>query len=210
MRFLNALRRQPLAQIVTVGNPVLRMKADVVDPRTIASGGIRDLVDKLASQVQQSKGFGLSAPQIGDSRQVFVMEVTKEMIELESNFRDVKKLDMQQLALTAIANPRIIKYGKQTTSHRESCLSIPGYSAHVRRSHAIQMEGLCAITGEQLFVSLTGWTARIVQHEVDHLNGLLYTDRMDPQTLATNENALKFFHQMDIDSDGAKLINLSE
>lgn len=88
----------------------------------------------------------------------------------------------------AIANPRIIKYGKQTTSHRESCLSIPGYSAHVRRSHAIQMEGLCAITGEQLFVSLTGWTARIVQHEVGSYTLKLVRKKDMKQIILSSKN----------------------
>ncbi|EGD83671.1 hypothetical protein PTSG_12149 [Salpingoeca rosetta] len=208
MRLLRAIRRgRALPKIIEAGHPVLREKAAPIQRSDITDGSIRNLVDSLSARLREDKGFGLCAPQIGESLQLFVMEVTPDMIELETNFRDIKMLDMRPVPLTAIANPRL-KYGKKMSTHRESCLSIPGYSAHVTRPVDIHLTGLCAVTGTDVSVALSGWTARIVQHEVDHLNGCLYTDKMDASTLSINENTVKYLHPLDVQNDGAKSIKL--
>eukprot|EP00039_Didymoeca_costata_P008125 m.108369 g.108369 ORF g.108369 m.108369 type:complete len:118 (-) comp13959_c0_seq8:79-432(-) len=111
-------------------------------------------------------------------------------------------MGMQIEPLHIIINPKVTVLGKKEVVHRESCLSIPGYSAHVPRALAIEVSAFNQ-EGVPLNFQATGWTARIIQHEFDHLQGILYIDRMLPNTFADEKERWKHpLLEEDIDYDG--------
>jgi len=147
--------------VVTVPNPVLRKKA-----RKVESFGadLQVLIDDMVETMRVAPGVGLAAPQVNVSLQVVVVEFGDEEDENEPP------------KLYAVVNPEIIKPSKEMVSGVEGCLSIPGLVGEVERSVAITVKGFNR-HGKPLKIKAKGWLARIFQHEIDHLNGVLFTDR---------------------------------
>ncbi|WP_052891223.1 peptide deformylase [Thermogemmatispora carboxidivorans] len=144
-----------IRKIITAENPVLRQKAKKVH-RFDAS--MKRLVEDMFDTMHAAHGVGLAAPQIGLSIRVFVAE-----------YEDHK---------VAIFNPEIIKAEGETLG-TEGCLSIPGYVGdNIRRAEKVVVKGQ-NIEGKPIRVSAEGWFARILQHEIDHLDGILFLDRLD-------------------------------
>ena len=102
------------------------------------------------------------------------------------------------MPLAVLLNPTIEPLGDETDEFFEGCLSVAGYSAVVRRHRAVRLQGLDP-TGSAVSMELHGWPARIAQHELDHLAGVLYLDRMDSRTFTTNENLGRWFKARPID-----------
>ncbi len=147
--------------VVTVPNPVLRKKA-----RKVESFGadLQVLIDDMVETMRVAPGVGLAAPQVNVSLQVVVVE-----------FGDEEDENVPP-KLYAVVNPEIIKPSKEMVSGVEGCLSIPGLVGEVERSVAITVKGFNR-HGKPLKIKAKGWLARIFQHEIDHLNGVLFTDR---------------------------------
>lgn len=142
-------------KVITVENPILRQKAKKVH-RFDAS--IQRLIDDMFETMHAARGVGLAAPQIALSIRVFVAE-----------YEDRK---------VAMVNPEIIKAEGEELG-TEGCLSIPGYiGENIRRATRIIVKGQDA-RGKPIKVHAEGWFARILQHEIDHLNGILFLDRLD-------------------------------
>lgn len=138
-------------QIVKMGEDILREKAREV--KKVTPNIIR-LLDNLADTLYESKGVGLAAPQIGVSKRVAVVDIGEELFEL--------------------INPVIIeKYGEEVDE--EGCLSIPGLQGEVKRAAKVVVECLNR-EGEQVKYTGEGFLARAFQHEIDHLNGILFVD----------------------------------
>jgi peptide deformylase len=142
-------------EVITSENPILRQKAKKVhrfDP------SIARLIDDLVETMHAAHGVGLAAPQIALSLRVFVAEYEERKI--------------------AMVNPEIIKAeGEELGS--EGCLSIPGYVGdNIRRATSVVVKGQDA-RGKAMRVRAEGWLARILQHEIDHLDGILFLDRLD-------------------------------
>ncbi|MBQ2764327.1 MAG: peptide deformylase [Firmicutes bacterium] len=132
---------------------VLRQKAK---PVLEVNDTIRTLLDDMAETMYESEGVGLAAPQIGISRRIIVVDVGEGLLEL--------------------INPRLLKgHGKQTDE--EGCLSVPGYFAPVERYKTIFVEGLDR-TGKPVQVKAKDFMARALQHEMDHLDGILFIDKV--------------------------------
>jgi len=144
-----------IRKIHTIEDPVLRQKAKKVhrfDP------SMQKLVEDMFETMHAANGVGLAAPQIGLSIRVFVAE-----------FEDRK---------VAMFNPEIVKAEGEALG-TEGCLSIPGYiGENIRRATKIQVKGLDA-RGKPIKVNAEDWFARILQHEIDHLDGILFLDRLD-------------------------------
>jgi peptide deformylase len=144
-----------LRKIITFNNPILRQKAKKVhrfDPSLLK------LVDDMFETMHNANGVGLAAPQIGMSIRVFVAE-----------YEDRK---------VAVFNPEIVKAEGEALG-TEGCLSIPGYVGdNIRRATKILVKGQ-DVHGKSIRVNAEGWFARILQHEIDHLDGILFTDRLD-------------------------------
>jgi hypothetical protein len=95
-----------------------------------------------------------------------VYEVTEQMLHLEGQSRDLHALGMERVPLRVLINPRVTPLGTHTVVHREGCLSVPGFSAHVARALAVQVDAHDLALNTPVSFRATGWTARILQHEV--------------------------------------------
>ena len=154
-----------LRKIVTLPDPVLRRKAHPVET---FDKNLKTLIDDMVETMREAPGVGLAAPQIGLSDRLIVVEYY-EHDEDEENEDAPKKV-------WAVLNPEIIKASEEKTMGVEGCLSIPGLLGEVERHAAIQVKGLNK-HGKPIKITAEGWLARIFQHEIDHLNGVLFPDR---------------------------------
>ncbi len=153
--------------IVKIGRPVLRKRSRDVSPREAVSAKVKTFAAIMAVTMRQAQGVGLAANQVGDGRRILVMEC-----------RGNKRYPGQpHFPLQVYLNARIVKYSKKTQEDWEGCLSIPGYRGLVPRSYSVTFEAL-TLGGNKVRKTLKGFEARVLQHEVDHLNGNFYIDRM--------------------------------
>jgi peptide deformylase len=175
-----------LLKICEVGNPVLRKAARPLTPAEIATDQIQSLIEHMRDTMRDSPGVGLAAPQIGESLQIIVIEdkveYHKGLTEAQLQERQRKPVDFH-----VIINPQIELLPSPIALFYEGCLSIPRLMAEVPRSLSVRVTCLNEHAELQTITAL-GWYARILQHEIDHLNGRLYTDLMLPDTLTTIEN----------------------
>ena len=147
--------------IVLMGDPVLRAEADEV---TAFDDELRKLVRDMFETMYHAEGIGLAAPQVGVSRRVIVVDLKRENDEEEE----------RRLALV---NPRVTWESDATEKQSEGCLSIPGLEEVVRRPASVRVEGQDP-DGNPVTVEADALFARALQHEIDHLNGILFLDRV--------------------------------
>jgi len=154
-----------LRKIITLPEPVLRRKARAI---TKVDKNLQTLIDDMVETMREAPGVGLAAPQIGLSERLIVVEYFERA-------EDEEKEDAPK-KVWAVVNPEVIKASEDTLLGVEGCLSIPGLVGEVERHAAIQVRGLNR-HGKPTKIKAEGWLARIFQHEIDHLNGVLFTDR---------------------------------
>jgi len=150
-----------LQEIITIPQPTLRRKA-----RKVTNFGLelQKLIDDMVETMREAPGVGLAAPQVDVPWRVIVVE-----------FGDEENAEVS-LKLYTIVNPEISRFSKETETGTEGCLSIPGYLGSVERSMDIVVKGFSRY-GQPVRIKAKGWLARIFQHEIDHLDGVLYIDR---------------------------------
>jgi peptide deformylase len=163
-------------KIVQAGDPVLRAEGRRLTPAEIAGDEIQQLIELMRETMREAPGVGLAAPQIGLPLQLAVIEDAGEN----------EATDRAPVPFHVIANPRLV-LGAETADHFEGCLSVDGLQAVVSRARTAHVEALDH-RGTPVVIDASGWYARILQHEIDHLRGTLYIDRMRPRTLSTNRN----------------------
>ena len=154
-----------LRKIVTLPEPVLRRKARTV---TTFNKDLQTLIDDMIETMREAPGVGLAAPQVNISERLIVVEYAEEE-EGEDQPEKPKKLFV-------MINPEIAKSSAETVMGVEGCLSIPNLVGEVERHATVQVKGLNR-HGKPAKVKAEGWLARIFQHEIDHLNGILFPDR---------------------------------
>jgi len=154
-----------LRRIVTLPDPVLKRKAHPVNK---FDKTLHTLLDDMVETMRDAPGVGLAAPQIGLSERIIVIEYFErdEQEEIEDAPRKV----------WAVINPEIVKVSEEKLIGVEGCLSIPGLVGEVERHAEVQVKGLNR-HGKSMKIKARGWLARIFQHEIDHLNGILFTER---------------------------------
>jgi peptide deformylase len=172
--------------IVQAGDPVLRRPARALAAAEIGTPFVQELIVSMRQTMYDAPGVGLAAPQVGEGLQVVVVEDDGPWLGSMSEPRR-RELGRNALPFAALVNPTLEPVGDETDEFFEGCLSVAGFSALVRRHRAVRVKALDA-NGEPVEMELAGWPARILQHELDHLAGVLYVDRMDPRTFTTNEN----------------------
>jgi peptide deformylase len=155
-----------LCEIVTIPAPVLKKKARKV---TEFDAELLNLVDDMVETMRAAPGVGLAAPQVGVSLRVIVVE-----------FAEVQHLGDEEeenvpLKLYAMVNPEITRVSAEKELGTEGCLSVPGFAGDVNRHVEITIRGQNR-RGQPMRVKAKGWLARIFQHEIDHLNGVIFTD----------------------------------
>ncbi len=163
--------------IVTLPADVLRQKTH---PVTTFDDALQTLIANMIDTMRDANGVGLAAPQIGKLISLTVIEGMPDVDEEGNEIPDSRQLFV-------VVNPKITWRSQETVDGIEGCLSIPGYVGEVERSDAIRVRAQDG-RGKKIKMRLTGWTARIFQHEIDHLNGELYIDKLTaPENFWTNK-----------------------
>lgn len=177
-------------KIVQAGDPILRKQSRPLTREEISSSRIQDLIELMRDAMRDAPGVGLAAPQIGKAIQLAVIE---DRVEYIANLSTNELAERQRSAIPfhVIINPKISFLNNSSAEFFEGCLSVAGFSAVVDRALNVRVECLNE-RGEEVTINAQGWYARILQHEIDHLNGTLYIDRMKTRTFTTAENMLRF------------------
>ncbi|XP_057544999.1 peptide deformylase 1A, chloroplastic/mitochondrial [Amaranthus tricolor] len=183
---LGEKKQQKLPDLVKAGDPVLHEAAREVDPKDIGSEKIQKIIDDMIKVMKKAPGVGLAAPQIGIPLKIIVLEDTKEYISYAPK-GEIKAQDRRPFDLLVIVNPVLKNMSDRTALFFEGCLSVDGYRAVVERYLDVEVSGLDRY-GQPVKVDASGWQARILQHECDHLEGTLYVDKMVQRTFRTVEN----------------------
>ena len=184
-------------KIVQAGDPVLRTQSRTLSKDEITSPSIQLLIEWMRDTMREAPGVGLAAPQIGKSLQLAVIEDRAGYISDVSE-DELAKRQRTAIPFHVIINPKLTMLDKSTAQFFEGCLSLEGYQAIVDRALNVRVECLNE-RAEEVTINARGWYARILQHEIDHLNGTLYIDRMQSRTLTTTDNMLKFWQSKNID-----------
>jgi peptide deformylase len=173
-------------KIVAMGEPVLRTGSRTLSIEQILNPNIQSLIDYMRETVRDAPGVGLAAPQVGEPIQLAVIE---DRIEYHKTLteEELQKRDRREIPFHVIINPVIELLGEPTEIFFEGCLSLPGFTAIVPRSKGVRVTCLDH-RGELRVIEASGWYARILQHEIDHLHGTLYIDRMDARSFSTLDN----------------------
>lgn len=164
------------ATIIKVGDPILQSQSKEVT--NFGTKALSELIEYLFFNLEYYNGAGIAAPQIGEPWRIFVYGFSKNL-----RYPKIKPIEK-----TVLINPEIYSFSKETNDFYEGCLSIPNIRGKVSRSTSIKIKAK-TINGESLEKLLDGFEARIVQHEIDHLNGILFPERMSNlKTLLYTEN----------------------
>lgn len=184
-------------EILTDPNPILRKEAKKVEK---IDGNTKKVIEKmiLALECSDIDGLGIAAPQVGESVRIILVRVLER--------RDKNgKIIQEAIPLTAYINPRIAKFSKEKIYIEEGCLSCPGLFTDIERPKKIRLEAT-GIDGKVKKINASGLFARVLQHEVDHLDGILFLDYVtdkskirkivsteyDKERLKRNEKRSKF------------------
>ncbi len=158
-----------MLDVITIGNDILREKAALIAD---INGDIEKLVAEMSETLERKKGFGLAAPQVAVSKRLFIVKVPGD-------------------DLRVFINPDIIQTSQELELYEEGCLSIPGIWANVSRPSAVTIQAW-DLKGKVFRIDAEGIMARVVQHEFDHLNGILYPDRLNEKQ---RERVMKIYNR---------------
>ena len=190
-------------QIAQIGEQVLREPANELSRQDILSPKTQELIEHMRDTMRYAPGVGLAAPQVGVPLQLAVIE-DREEYQKKFTPAQLSERQRQPIPFHVIVNPRIVSVDNSGLEFFEGCLSMAGYSAIVPRARAVTVEHLNE-HAENKRVEAVGWYARILQHEIDHLAGVLYVDRMRACTLTTLENLERFWKDVPASDVLAKL-----
>ena len=178
-------------KIVQAGDPVLREQARPLSPAEITSKEIQELIQSMRNIMHDAPGVGLAAPQVGLSLQLAVIE-DREEYHKDVPAEQLRERDRLPVPFHVIINPRIAETSAEAAEFFEGCLSLHGFSALVPRARTARVEFLNE-RGKKEVIEASGWYARILQHEIDHLRGTLYIDRMHARTFTSLDNWNQFW-----------------
>jgi peptide deformylase len=178
-------------KISTVGEPVLRQRARPLTSVEIRSVEIKQLIEHMCETMRDAPGVGLAAPQIGMPLQLAVIE---DKLEYFAGFsaEQLAERERQLVPFHVIINPVLQVQGPPDVEFFEGCLSLPGFTAMVPRARSVRVECLDH-NGTPQVIEASGWYARILQHEIDHLSGTLYPDRMLSRTFCSLDNHVRLW-----------------
>jgi peptide deformylase len=181
--------------ILQVGHAVLRQRARPLALDEICRPEVQELIGHMRETMHAAPGVGLAAPQIGIGLQLAVIEEREEYLK-EIPPEKLVEMERHPLPFQVIVNPTIT-LGEETTEFFEGCLSLARFGATVARARRVVVD-CWNERAEPVRIEASGWYARILQHEIDHLHGNLYIDRMNPRSFMTLENHQKFWKDVPI------------
>jgi len=180
-----------ILKVARMGHPVLRARARPVDPAEIASPRIQNLIDSMFETMQEYQGVGLAGPQVHESLRLFVAGFPPRRGAQEAD-------DEDRVPLMVLINPEIKVVGSATADDWEGCLSIPDIRGRVTRALEIDVRAYDR-RGRRIDMHAGGFTARVIQHETDHLDGILFLDRMKSfETLSFLEEYGRYWNSRDV------------
>jgi peptide deformylase len=191
-----AKQRGPL-EIVQVGHPVLRQRARALTLEELASPRIQQLINDMRDTMRAAPGVGLAAPQIGESIQLVVIE-DPPAFHAKLTAEQLAARERASVPFHVLVNPALTIRTDEVVAAFEGCLSLEGFSMVVPRARKVRVEALDE-RGERVVKVATGWYARILQHEVDHLNGTVCIDRAETRTLTTAANFEAYWQSRTVD-----------
>lgn len=157
-----------ILKIARLGHPILRQKAAEITPEILETPEIQQLIDDMIDTMHEYDGVGLAATQVHEPLSIFVME-----IEGNPSYPEAPSMP-----LTTVINPEIEPLSDEVEYDFEGCLSVPDLRGEVPRYSKIKLRGMDR-TGKNLTVEIEGFVARVIQHETDHLNGMVFLDAME-------------------------------
>jgi peptide deformylase len=159
-----------ILKVARLGHPVLRAKASPVPPAEIASARVQTLIDDMFETMSEYQGIGLAAPQVHESLRLFVAGVRRGEVVTPMT-------DDVEMPFVALINPEILPVGEDVEGSWEGCLSIPDIRGKVERPRVVRVRAIDR-SGRRIELVAHGLPARVIQHENDHLDGVLFFDRM--------------------------------
>jgi peptide deformylase len=183
-----------ILKVSRLGHPVLRTVAKPIDPATITAPPVQRLIDSMFDTMREYSGVGLAAPQVHESLRIFVAGIRPKPIGAEINGDD-------DMPLMALVNPEVTLVGASTELGWEGCLSIPDIRGRVLRAPEVKVKAFDR-TGKSVAFTAKGFPARVIQHEFDHLDGVLFFDRMKTlESLSYLEEYDRYWVRHDDDED---------
>lgn len=180
-----------LLKLRQVGEPILREKARPLSREELLSSSIQDLISSMRETLRDAPGVGLAAPQVGIGVQLAIIEDLAEYWR-ELSESELKARERSALPFHVIVNPQIVEASDTKLEFFEGCLSLAGFTGIVPRSGQVTVECLDH-RGKPKRIQASGWYARILQHEIDHLNGTIYIDRMASRSFMSLENYKRYW-----------------
>ena len=164
----------PLLKIARLGHPQIRSGAMPVSDKELHTPETQKFIDDMVETMRDANGVGIAAPQVQASKQIIAIEVAPE---------NPRYPNQALIPLTIVVNPILIDHGDETENGWEGCLSVPDLRGVVPRWKRVKVQGLTR-NGQPVQFEAEGFFARVFQHEIDHLNGKVFLDRLpDLQTL---------------------------
>ncbi len=181
-------------KIVQAGEEVLRQPGRELSRAEILSSETQQLIEHMRDTMRDAPGVGLAAPQVGLPLQLAVIE---DRQDYHSKLSQTQLAERQRrpVPFHVIINPSIVSTNEPLLEFFEGCLSVGGYAAIVPRMSSVTVAFLNE-RAEPVQIDATGWYARILQHEIDHLRGILYTDRMVLRTFSTQDNVERLWKDL--------------
>lgn len=169
----------------------MRQRAHPLSVEEIRSREIRKLIETMRTCMREAPGVGLAAPQLGLPLQLAVIE-DREEYHKDVSEALLRERERDPVPFHVLINPALEIIGEERAEFFEGCLSLSGFTALVPRARSVRVTCLDE-HGRRKVIEATGWYARILQHEIDHLAGTLYIDRMRPRSFTTMENLAEFW-----------------
>jgi peptide deformylase len=185
-------------KIIQVGHPVLRQTARALTGREVRAPETVRLIEEMRETMRDAPGVGLAAPQVGHALQIVVVEDRPEYLERLSADERQARL-RKPVPFQVLINPRLTFLDRTPVTFFEGCLSFADFMMVVPRAHGVRVDALDHL-GRGFSLTAEGWPARILQHEIDHLHGVLCVDRMSPRTLTSTRNHLQHWQHAPIQS----------
>jgi peptide deformylase len=170
-------------KIASVGEPVLRNPPRPLHPDEIGTDRIRQLIEHMRETLADAPGVGLAASQIGEPLQLVIIE-DKAEYQTTLTSTELAERERRPISFHVLINPEIELLSSPDVNFFEGCLSFPGFVAIVPRARTVRVRAFNE-AGEPVQIDAEGWYARILQHEIDHLKGILYIDRMWSRSLSS-------------------------
>ena len=167
-----------ILKIARMGHPVLRARARTIDRGELKSIAVQRLIDDMLETMVEYRGVGLAAPQVHERVRIFVATI------------DAADETSPPAKPIVVINPEVMPVGDEVAEDWEGCLSVPDIRGRVPRAREIRLRALDR-RGERFDMPAQDFTARVFQHETDHLDGILFIDRLDPETRKEAMKALR-------------------